>query len=165
MIEHILALDLATSVGWAHTNGTSGVQVFKPRRGDSPGMRYLEFRAWLLRVFDLVPIDLLVYEQAGHHRSNAATHVAHGLIATAESVAAERRVEITSRSPSDWKKQVLPDISFKKANKQRIIMEVENHWPNVVIQSDDQSDAIMLLWSVLVDLKVGGTRWHQTRIP
>ena len=66
----ILALDLATNTGWAHSDGASGVQSFKPRRGDSPGMRYLNLRAWLSRVQEVAPIELIVYEQP-HHRGGA----------------------------------------------------------------------------------------------
>lgn len=50
----ILALDLATSTGWAlrDRNGfvTSGVQTFDVRRGESPGMRFLRCRRWLAEV-------------------------------------------------------------------------------------------------------------------
>lgn len=102
----ILALDLATKCGWASSYGTSGVQDFKPRRGDSPGMRWIEFRAWLCRMLDMAPVDVIAYEQA-HHRGGAATHVAHALIGAAESVAAERGIEITNRASTTIKKHAL----------------------------------------------------------
>lgn len=51
----ILALDIATSTGFAlldaNGNVTSGVQKFELGRGDSPGMRFLNFRSWLDRVW------------------------------------------------------------------------------------------------------------------
>ena len=52
----ILALDLGSKCGWAtlDTEGRfeveSGVQDFSLVRGESPGMRYLRFRAWLAKV-------------------------------------------------------------------------------------------------------------------
>ena len=102
----LLALDLATRTGWAHSNGVSGVQDFAPRRGDSPGMRWLEFKAWLCRLLDAAPVDVVAYEQA-HHRGGAATHVAHSLISCVEQVAAERGIEVTSRHTATIKKHAL----------------------------------------------------------
>lgn len=99
----ILALDLATRTGWAHSSGGSGVQNFAPRRGDSPGMRWIEFRAWLLRLLDSAPADVIAYEQA-HHRGGAPTHVAHALIGATEAVAAEREIQITNRHTATIKK-------------------------------------------------------------
>ena len=146
----LLALDLATKTGWAHSNGASGVQDFSPRRGDSPGMRWINFRSWLLRLIEAAPVDLIVYEQAAYHRSLAANHVAHGLIAAVESVATECNIELTSRSPTAIKKYALPNI--KKRNKTRMVMAAENKWPDVSILSDDQADALWLLDLVLSEL-------------
>lgn len=157
---NVLALDTATKTGWAHTNGTSGVQDFTPRRGDSPGMRYIEFRAWLHRILDLAPADLIVYEQPGGMRSRAATHVCESLIGQAEVVAAERKIEITSRSPSELKKFIRPDIKDRKRNKPRMMMYVENNWPDVQLIDDNHADAILLLWLAMHDLKISGTEWH-----
>lgn len=157
---NILALDTATKTGWAHSNGASGVQDFSPRRGDSPGMRFLEFRAWLHRILDTAPTELLIYEQPGGMRSRAATHVCEGLISHAEAVAAERKIEITSRSPSDLKKFIRPDVAHTKRNKPRMMMYVENNWPDVKLIDDNHADAILLLWYAMADLRIGGTWWH-----
>ena len=157
---NVLSLDTATKTGWAHTNGTSGMQDFAPRRGDSPGMRFIEFRSWLHRVLDAAPTELIAYEQPGHMRSRAATHVCEGLIAHVEAVAAERKIEITSRSPSDLKKFIRPDVPHNKRNKPRLMQYVENNWPHVPLIDDNHADAILLLWYVLCDLRIGGTVWH-----
>ena len=58
----ILALDLATRTGWAWGNvykdgpftPHSGVEDFSVRRGESPGMRFLRFDAWLSETMDLL---------------------------------------------------------------------------------------------------------------
>ncbi len=139
---YVLALDLALKTGWAHSNGHSGVQDFRSRRGDSPGMRWIEFEAWLRRLLDAAPVEILVYEQA-HHRGGAATHVAHSLIACVEKVASERGIEITNRHSASIKKHALPNS--KKRNKAKMIQAAENKWPDMDIISDDHSDALWLL--------------------
>ena len=159
---NVLALDLATKTGWAHTCGMSGVQDFARRRGDSPGMLFIDFRAWLIRFLDQAQTELIVYEQAGIHRSGAATHVAHGLISAAEVVAAERKIEITNRSPSAIKNFILPDVPVKRRNKPKMIQAAENRWPHIEMVTDDQADAILLLWFAMDDLKITDTVWHRT---
>src|SRR5690242_16045001 len=105
-MTRLLALDLGTRTGWALSAGASGVQDFTARRGDSPGMRWIEFRAWLCRLLDSAPVDIIGYEQA-HHRGGAATHVAHSLISVVEAVAAERKLELTNRHTASIKKHAL----------------------------------------------------------
>lgn len=143
----ILALDLATKTGWAHSDGGSGVQSFKPRRGDSPGMRWIEFRAWLQRVLDAAPTDLIVYEQA-HHRGGAPTHVAHSLIACVEMVVAHRKIDISSRHSASIKKHA---TGKGNANKKSMLLAAYNKWgPN--IEGDDHADALWLLDLVQTEL-------------
>lgn len=150
---NVLALDLSTSgTGWAHTNGGSGVQSFKPRRGDSPGMRWLEFRAWLCRLLDSAPTDLIAYEQA-HHRGGAATHVAHSLISCVETIAAERSIEVTNRHTASIKSHALQGAKAPKGKtKLKMMQAAENRWPHVDFLTDDQSDAVWLLDLVLMEL-------------
>jgi len=138
---NILALDLATKTGWAHSCGLSGVQNFAPRRGDSPGMRWLEFRAWLCRVLDASPTDLIAYEQA-HHRGGAATHVAHSLISQVEAVAAKRGIEITNRHTATIKK-----FATGKGNSGKPVMlaAARSNWPDIAIIDDNHADALFLL--------------------
>lgn len=136
---NILALDLATKTGWAHTCGDSGVQSFQPRRGDSPGMRWIEFRAWLNRLLDAAPADLIVYEQA-HHRGGAPTHVAHAFIAKAEEVAAERGIEITNRHTATIKK-----FATGKGNADKKAMLQAARARGWCPADDNEADALWLL--------------------
>lgn len=166
---NILSLDIAQSTGWSHSNGHSGVQSFKPRRGDSPGMQFMEFQGWLRRFLDLQPTDLVVYEQAPTNRRNAAAvHIAHGFISALEIVQVERKFELTSRSVSAIKQFALPNVKKQKdRNKPRMVQYVENHWPHVRLPDkgdDDQADAIILLWMVLNELKITDTEWHRKRV-
>jgi len=141
MTQQLLALDLGTRTGWAHSAGPSGVQDFSPRRGDSPGMRWLEFGGWLRRILEAAPTDVIVYEQA-HHRGGAATHVAHALISQVEAVAAERGIEITSRHSSAVKKRA---TGRGNADKPSMMAAAELTWPGVKFADDNQVDAMWLL--------------------
>lgn len=142
----ILALDLGTvRTGWAHSDGGSGTQHFKSRRGDSPGMRWIEFKFWLNRVLDAVSTDVIAYEQA-HHRGGAATHAGHGLIACVEEVAAKRELELTPRHSASIKSHALPpDGKKRKRNKEAMVRAAAKKWPNVEIETDDHADALWLL--------------------
>jgi Holliday junction resolvasome RuvABC endonuclease subunit len=145
---NILALDLATRTGWAHSCGESGVQDFTARRGESPGMRWLALRAWLNRVLDMAPTDLIAYEQA-HHRGGAATHCAHAMIGVVESVAAERHIEITNRHTGTIKKFA---VGKGNADKKAVCDAAEARWSNVI--DDNHADALWLL--ELVKCEMGG---------
>lgn len=136
---NILCLDLANRTGWAHSCGTSGVQDFTPRRGDSPGMRWLEFRAWLCRLLDLTTTDVIAYEQA-HHRGGAATHLAHSLISVCEQVAAERGLQITSRHSATIKKHA---TGSARGNKEAMLAAAQEKWP--AVRDDNEADARWLL--------------------
>lgn len=143
----LLALDLATKTGWAHSDGASGVQDFSPRRGDSPGMRWLEFKAWLGRLLDSAPADVIAYEQA-HHRGGAATHVAHSLISCVEQVAAERGIEVTSRHTATIKKHAL---GKGRGDKDAMIAAgKERGWK---CADDNECDALWLLDLVKRDIQ------------
>ena len=145
----ILALDLSVScTGWAYSDSesgleSSGVQSFKGRRGDSPGMRWLEFKAWMNRVIMAAPVDLIAYEQA-HHRGGAATHAAHGLIACVEEVAAVLNIEVTARHTGSIKKHA-KGAGKGKMNKLAMVRAAAVRWPNMKIIDDNHADALWLL--------------------
>ena len=148
----ILALDLASVTGWAESGGLSGVQSFYPRRGDSPGMRWVEFRAWLNRLLDSLPeVGIIGYEQC-HHRGGAATHVAHSLIALVETVAAERGLELTNRHASSIKKHA---VGRGNASKDEMLGAARRKWPDVDIADDNQADALWLLNLLMAELGLG----------
>lgn len=136
----ILALDLATKTGWAHSCGLSGVQDFSPRRGDSPGMRLLNLRGWLNRLLDEAPVDVIAYEQA-HHRGGAATHVAHSIIGVVEVIAAERNIGLTNRHTSEIKKHAL---GKGRGDKEQMIEAAKSKWA-IKIEDDNHADALWLL--------------------
>lgn len=93
----ILAIDPGGACGWAVGTGSGrplyGTWNIVPRRGESPGMRYVRMRAALHVVHEAYPdIRLAVYEQA-HHRGGAATEYAGGYVATIQAWCAEHKIE------------------------------------------------------------------------
>lgn len=136
----ILALDLATTTGWASSDGTSGVQSFKPRRGDSPGVRYLNLRAWLSGMYKIIPFELIAYEQA-HFRGGYATEVLVGMATTVQAWAAEYGVETTTRQSSEIKKYAL---GKGKGSKLAMMLACEKKFGIEPID-DNHSDAVWLL--------------------
>lgn len=104
----VLALDLATSTGWALRDSsgqvTSGVQTFDLRRGESAGMRFLRFRAWLREIMALAGgKGVIAFEQA-HHRGGHATSLAVGLVTVVLEEAAAQGWETTSVHTATLKK-------------------------------------------------------------
>jgi len=103
----ILALDMATKTGWAISGSpvVSGVQVFDVKRGESPGMRFLRFHAWLSEVVTLAGgVKVIVFEQA-HHRGGAATQACVGMVTHALSFAAKHNIEtmpVHSKTLKKW---------------------------------------------------------------
>jgi len=108
---NVLALDLGTKTGWALSEGgriESGVQDFSPKRGESPGMRYLMFRRWLVEVLMKrtpleTTLDLIVYELP-HLRGGAAATVLAGLQTRVEEFCAEHGIEYASVHTATLKK-------------------------------------------------------------
>ena len=78
MAETVLALDLGTKTGWAvgdPTGITAGTWDLKPRRYDSPAMRYVKFTARLNEIAGAYPITRIVFEEVRRHLGTTAAHV------------------------------------------------------------------------------------------
>ena len=87
LVRGILALDLATTTGWAirayHGQITSGTVSFRPGRFDGGGMRYLRFTNWLTEIDRLSgPVAAIWFEEVRRHAGTDAAHVYGGLMAT-----------------------------------------------------------------------------------
>jgi hypothetical protein len=118
IVPVVLALDPGSSCGWAlgpmpglaaaagpagarglaslpgGAGALYGTWDLRPRRGESPGVRYLRLRARLEETRSACPrLGLVVCEQA-HHRGGAATEYAIGCVTTVQAWGAERGVEV-----------------------------------------------------------------------
>jgi Holliday junction resolvasome RuvABC endonuclease subunit len=142
-----LALDLATSTGWAtnYPAVESGTQVFDVKRGESPGMRYLRFRAWLESMISACQPEVLVYEQT-HQRGGAATEIAAGLATRVQEMAAQHGLQHVALHSSSLKKHA---TGSGRAGKPEMMAAASTFYPGQVIRTDDQGDALCLLhWAI-----------------
>lgn len=163
----ILALDLATSTGWAARDRagvvTSGVQVFELRRGESNGMRFLRFRRWLREVFELnrmgiwsrhddahAPLEhrgVIAFEQA-HHRGGHATSLAVGLVTVVLEEAAAQGVETSSVHTATLKKHATGSGRAGKPDMQAAALKRWGKPAGGELQ-EDQADALCVLgWAL-----------------
>jgi len=135
----ILALDLATKTGWAHSDGPSGVQSFALSRGESPGMRFLKFRGWLDRVATEAPFQVVAYEQP-HLRGGHATEVLAGMVGILQAWAADHGIETVMRHSGEIKRHA---TGKGNANKDAMIETAkERGWSP---EDDNEADALWLL--------------------
>lgn len=148
----ILALDLATKTGWAHSNGESGVQDFALKRGESPGMRFIRFRTWIQEwSHGAIRPHVIAYEQA-HHRGGAATHVAENLIGRVLEFSAEHDIDTSPYHTAHIKKYA---TGRGNASKDEMIAAAQAKWPDATIIDDNHADAMWLL--ALAQRDLGGT--------
>lgn len=148
-----LSLDLATNTGWASTEGdtivASGTVNFAIKRGESPGMLFVRFRAWLGEMLDTIKPDIVGYELP-HHRGGAATRVLVGMCTHLESVCASRGIEYTGVRSNILKQHA---TGKGRAGKEVMIEKAKEAWPNISIINDDHADALWLadyIYSVFV---------------
>jgi Holliday junction resolvasome RuvABC endonuclease subunit len=141
----ILALDLASETGWAMaSNGQieSGVVDFSPHRGESAGMRYIRFNAWLDEM--LKSVTLVIFEGGSFHRGGPATELAYGLSTRVIEAATRHRIMHTSVNVSTLKKWLTRD---GRANKAAVLDAVNRRFrigqPPLV--NDNEADALALL--------------------
>lgn len=152
----ILALDLGTRSGWAaslHGRIESGVQDFSLRRGESPGVRFLRFNAWLSQwAADGWRPDLLAYE-APHHRGGAATEIANGFSTRVQEFCARHGLEHASVHSATLKKWT---TGRGNADKAAMMAAVSRRWGEYLGNprdvDDNQADAMALLHYALAEL-------------
>jgi len=117
----ILALDQATTTGWAVTDADgqilgSGVWhlVDKKRTGESRGMRYVRFETELRKAIQTWNPDLIVHEQT-LLRGGAATEIANGLKALILKVAEENSLNVSCVHTSELKHWATGNGAAEKA--------------------------------------------------
>lgn len=159
----VLAIDPGSTCGWALSDGgriiSSGVWDLAPKRGDSPGVRYLI----LMRMMEVCePLDLIVYERA-HHRGGAATEYGLGYATHIQSwCAARRNVEYKAVASSTLKAFVLGRAPKRKKgspkfdrSKAAVMAAVERANSSIVVIDDNHGDAIALMMYALANLCPG----------
>jgi Holliday junction resolvasome RuvABC endonuclease subunit len=136
----ILALDMATTTGWATNYGGSGTFKIGTQRGESPGVRYIRLQHKLEAICaDHGKPDLVVYEQA-HHRGGAATEYAVGCSTHVQSWCAIRGIEHTSVHSAHIKKFI---TGKGNAEKDAVIAAVRARGFSPM--DDNHADAIAIM--------------------
>jgi len=143
----IAALDLGGTTGWAiGTNGkvqASGTIDLVPRRGESPGMRYLRLRAFLEDMRRGFPDIALVGYEAAHHRGGAATEYGVGCATTVQAWCAERGIEHQAVHTATLKKGITGNGRASKA--EMVAAATVRLEPGAAPPRDDnEADAICL---------------------
>jgi hypothetical protein len=131
----ILALDMATKTGWS-TAVASGVENFKKRAGESRGMLFIRFEAWLTEIVSITQPDLVVYERP-HTRGRAANEVLNGLLAFVVKICEEHGINYTDCPSTTLKKHA---TGRGNASKSDMMDAYEAKWRRPPID-DNESDA------------------------
>lgn len=143
---NILTIDPGTKLGWALQLDwgmlLSGVQRFELSRDESPGMRWLRFRAWLREMLAKSERIDVIYHERPHHRGGAATAVLEGFVSQLQAFAAERRIEIRAVHSGTLKKSA---TGSGVASKPEMIAAAKTAYPGHEVADDNQADALMLL--------------------
>lgn len=139
-----LCLDLATKTGWVLKRGApleSGVQDFAKKRGESEGMIYIRFRAWLEQFVDMVKPDLVLYEMP--HARGAGTVVLMGLETRVHEVAATRGFDYQKVHSASIKKAA---TGSGKASKEQVKAAIKARLGREPVD-DNEADAVgILIW-------------------
>ena len=145
----VLALDLATTTGWALQLAggkiESGTVSFRPSRFDGGGIRYLRFRGWLDGIAaDAGDISAIYFEEVRRHVGTAAAHVYGGLLATVSSWCEQRSIPYQGVPVGTIKRFI---AGKGNADKAAVIAAVRAR--GFTPADDNEADAIaILLWSI-----------------
>lgn len=139
-----LGIDPGRNSGWALYDGKkiieSGVERFMPQRGESSGMLFIKYRAWLHRLLGFTPkIDLVCYETP-HHRGGAATHLLVGMATRIEEEAQRLKIEYTSVHTGTLKKWA---TGSGGASKEKMVIVAHAYLQGTSFD-DNEADAVLL---------------------
>lgn len=141
---NVLALDLGTKTGYAYRcDGktiVSGTINLAGRRGDSGGMKFINWRAALSNL--LFEVDLVAYEDVKHHTGVEAAHCYGGLKAMLLEECDRRKIPYQSFTPGQIKKHA---TGKGNADKMAMMSAAAHKWPDQPVIDDNHSDALWLL--------------------
>jgi Holliday junction resolvasome RuvABC endonuclease subunit len=186
-VNGILALDLGIRLGWARLNKQghfdTGLENLGPKRGETNGVRFLRFEAWLEKKIKENDVGVVAYEQVlTRHHSGAQAALANGFVAVLEKVAEERELELLPVANSTLKKHATGSGAADKADMILVAWDrwrtsrnlwvfvkpkkgVE-HWSDYVrrkkVPSDDQVDAVWVLNWALGELGITPGSYYQS---
>jgi hypothetical protein len=142
----ILAIDPGCKTGWAiYANGIveSGVEDFSLKHGESVGMRWVRYRAWLHRMFInqlLVRLTFVLYEQP-YRVKGYAPELLHGMTTRIQEECERRSIHYAPVPPTHLKKFA---TGKGNANKERMLAEARKRFGEY-IDDDNEADALLML--------------------
>jgi Holliday junction resolvasome RuvABC endonuclease subunit len=142
-MKAILALDLATQTGWAHSSAglvSSGSVNFLPKKKERVGHRFLKFRSWLRDQIEIVKPELIVYEEVMRWSSGAAAKCYCGLLAIMQTECEVKEIAYEGVHVGTIKK-----AATKKGNATKEEMIQAARAQGYKPQDDNEADAIHLL--------------------
>jgi Holliday junction resolvasome RuvABC endonuclease subunit len=144
MKRKILALDVSTHCGWAHSNGPSGVWHFKINRDESSGMRLVRLEGKLNEVCDSLGVNLVLFEAArcGAPNMQGALVVQAELQGIIKAWCEKLHIEYRGYSSKEIKVHA---TGKGNANKPKMEAAAKLKWPNIEIEDDNHADALWLL--------------------
>lgn len=156
---NILALDMATKTGWAHSCGQSGVWDLSIRKDESGGMMLVRFQAKIQELIRLVGVDVIVFEAVSVFQRGNANALAAKLATKLQAVVEQLCVpddapECRSYNLTEIKKHALGKGSGKGVNKDAMVAAATAKWPGVTIIDDNHADALWLLDLAKTELEV-----------
>lgn len=153
---NILALDLSTKTGFAHSDGASGVWMLMPKQPhEHGGWRFAMFGSWLGDFLDAHETDAIAYEKA-HHRGGPATRLAIGLITTVETVAAHAGIHVVQGFHTGTIKKHATGHGNAKKPEMAAAAIARN--PTMKFIDDNHVDALFLLDLALSELSLTAER-------
>jgi len=149
---NILALDPATHMGWALSNGISGVWDFSIRRDESGGMRLIRLQSKLRELNNDNGIDLVVFEAARHAGPGmqGALVVQSELQAVIKLWCESEGIDYRGYSPGEIKKFA---TGKGNASKDTMREKAEECWPKKKFTGGDEIDAWWLLLLSMCEMR------------
>ena len=138
----ILALDIDSYCGWAHSLGSSGVWLLKPKKDESDGIRLIRFANKLRWLKKALGIDIIAYEAAMHGgRANRGLVTHSELQGVVKALSEELKYEYKGYGPTEIKKFATGN---GKASKEDMIKAACKFSGRIIID-DNEADATCLL--------------------
>jgi Holliday junction resolvasome RuvABC endonuclease subunit len=146
----ILALDMAITTGWAHSDGASGtMQLPEKQQGEHNGDRYIAMLEWLVEMCRQHHTRTIVYESGSHKRGGAAMRLGIGMATTLEIFCARRGLLLRTFNTSTIKKHATGNGHAKKPD--MAVAAAARH-STIELIDDNHVDALFLLDLALNEL-------------
>lgn len=145
----VLGIDCGLSTGWAIVEDgkvvESGVEDFRPKRGSSNGVLFLEYRRWLSQMVqpkrpgEKRHHDLIVYELS-HMRGGAATELQINMTGRVQEIAAGMNTEFVAVHSGTLKKETIGKGNASKDEMKKWSEQFLGRAP----EDDNEADAVAL---------------------